>query len=92
MRWYARNILKCRLQSVLQDGDLSEEDGFAGFADVTNQNTQAFFQNSKLHEIITDVVLAVTDPLLEEIKALREEVSNLKSSNIDLIRLLTNTN
>jgi hypothetical protein len=40
---------------------------------------------------LAETLELVTVPLQEEIKKLRQEIENLKSSNIDMIKLLTNS-
>ncbi|KAK9730601.1 hypothetical protein QE152_g14426 [Popillia japonica] len=47
---------------------------------------------SELNEVISSIVKKETDNLLSVINELKTDVQNLKESNIELIKLLTNKN
>ena len=47
-------------------------------------------KNIKVEDAVRNIVAEALAPLLQEIKYLREEVRNLKVSNVDLVRMLKN--
>ena len=64
------------------------------FVDSPNfvaSNLGSVLQNVEVRSVIQSIVSCETEKILQEVTKLRVEVDNLKQSNIDLVRLLTNS-
>ncbi|KAJ3646896.1 hypothetical protein Zmor_024458 [Zophobas morio] len=75
--------------TVLSDNEMiCDQHGIEQESPVVPDIT-AFLNNGNFFNVLNDSILRATAPLVAEVEKLRQEVNDLKSSNIDLVRLLT---